>query len=57
MRLLGDALFYKDQEGRLKSGSGTIFVSSEYPGLVTLPGTHAMQRQAWVNEVNRVRTD
>jgi hypothetical protein len=57
MKLLGDALFYKDQEGRLKSGSGTIFVSSEYPGLVTLPGTHAMQRQAWVNEVNRVRTD
>ena len=55
MKILGDPIFAKGADGRLKSRSGSIFVSREHPGLVTVPGTHAMQRQAWVGEVNRVR--
>ncbi len=57
MTLLGDPIFSKGADGHLKSRSGSIFVSSEYPGLVTLPGTHAMQRHAWVGEINRVRAE
>lgn len=55
MRILGDPIFAKGEDGILKSRSGSIFVSQEHPGLVTVPGTHAMQRQAWVGEVNRLR--
>ena len=57
MKLLGDPIFSKDADGLLKSRSGSIFISQDYPGLVTVPGTHAMQRQAWVGEVNRVRLE
>ena len=57
MKLLGDPIFSKGADGHLKSRSGSIFVSSEHPGLVTLPGTHAMQRHAWVAEINRVRAE
>lgn len=57
MKLLGDPIFSKGADGQLKSQSGSIFVSCEYPGLVTLPGSHAMQRQAWVDEVNRIRAE
>ena len=55
MMTLGDPIFAKGEDGHIKSRSGSIFISREHPGLVTIPGTHAMQRQAWVGEVNRVR--
>lgn len=55
MKILGDPIFAKGEDGHLKSRSGSVFVSQEHPGLVTIPGTHAMQRQSWVGEVNRVR--
>ena len=55
MTLLGEPIFAKGADGRLKSRSGSIFVSQEHPGLVTVHGTHAKQRQIWVGEVNRMR--
>ncbi len=57
MKLLGDPIFSKGADGQLKSRSGSIFISGEYPGLVTVPGTHAMQRQTWIGEVNRTRAE
>ena len=57
MKLLGEPIFSKGGDGLLKSRSGSIFISPEHPGLVTVPGTHAMQRQMWVGEVNRVRAE
>ena len=56
MKILGDPIFAKDCDGRLKSRVGTIFLSG-YPGLVTQRGIHAMQRQAWIDEVNRMRSE
>ena len=56
MKILGDPLFAKDENGRLKSRIGTIFLTV-CPGLVTQRGIHAMQRQAWIDEVNRVRSE
>ena len=55
MTLIGEPIFTKGADGHLKSRSGSIFVSQDHPGLVTVPGTHAKQRQIWVGEVNRVR--
>ena len=54
MKILGDPIFAKDDGGLLKSRVGTIFLEG-YPGLVTQNGIHAMQRQAWIDEVNRER--
>lgn len=56
MKILGEPIFSKDGDGRLKSRVGTIFLT-DYPGLVTQCGIHAMQRQAWVDEVNRQRSE
>ena len=56
MKILGDPIFAKDENGRLKSRVGTIFLTVA-PGLVTQAGIHAMQRQAWVDEVNRERSE
>ena len=56
MKILGDPIFAKDENGRLKSRVGTIFLT-EHPGLVTQRGIHAMQRQAWIDEVNRERSE
>ena len=56
MKILGDPIFAKDENGRLKSRVGTIFLTVA-PGLVTQRGIHAMQRQAWIDEVNRERAD
>ena len=56
MKILGDPVFTKDENGRLKSRVGTIFLT-EHPGLVTQRGIHAMQRQAWIDEVNRERSE
>ena len=57
MKLLGDPIFSKGADGQLKSRTGSIFVFGEYSGLVTVSGTHAMQRQMWVGEVNRMRAE
>lgn len=54
MKIFGDPLFAKDSAGRLKSRVGTIFLEG-YPALITQVGIHAMQRQAWVDEVDRMR--
>ncbi len=56
MKILGDPIFAKDESGKLKSRVGTIFLKVA-PGIVTQRGIHAMQRQAWVDEVNRVRSE
>ena len=56
MKILGDPIFAKDEQGRLKSRVGTIFLTVA-PGLVTQRGIHAMQRQAWIDEVNRERSE
>ena len=56
MKILGDPIFAKDGNGRLKSRVGTIFLTVR-PGLVTQCGIHAMQRQAWIDEVNRERSE
>ena len=56
MKILGDPIFAKDENGRLKSRVGTIFLTVA-PGLVTQRGIHAMQRQAWIDEVNRTRSE
>ncbi len=53
MIILGDHPFAKNEQGRLKSRIATVFLRT--PGLVTLPGIHAMQRAAWVEELNRRR--
>ena len=44
MIILGDHPFAKNEQGRLKSRIATVFLRT--PGLVTLPGIHAMQRAA-----------
>ena len=56
MKILGDPIFAKDENGKLKSRVGTIFLKVS-PGIVTQRGIHAMQRQAWVDEVNRTRSE
>ncbi len=53
MKILGDAIFAKNPNGTLKSRIGTMFFRT--PGLVTQKGIHAMQRIAWINEINRGR--
>ena len=41
MKILGDPIFAKDENGRLKSRVGTIFLTVA-PGLVKQTGIHAM---------------
>lgn len=53
MKTIGEEIFAKDASGNLVSKVGTIFLRT--PGLVTLRGIHAMQRVAWLDEVNRMR--
>lgn len=48
---LGPEPFSRDAEGRLQTRIGTVFLRT--PGLVTLRGIHAMQRMAWIDELNR----
>ena len=43
---IGEPLFAQDPTGRPLSRVATVFLRT--PGLVTLPGIHAMQRLAWV---------
>ena len=53
MKTLGDPIFARNPDGALKSRIGTLFFRT--PGLVTQRGVHAMQRIAWVKELNRER--
>ena len=55
MKILGDPIFSKNPDGTLKSRIGTLFFRT--PGLVTQKGVHAMQRIAWVKELNRERAE
>ena len=55
MKILGDPIFAKNPDGTLKSRIGTLFFRT--PGLVTQKGVHAMQRIAWVKELNRERAE
>ena len=53
MKLIGEKIFAKDEDGNLLSRIGTIFFKT--PGLVTTKGIHAMQRMMWIDEVNAMR--
>ena len=53
MKILGEKIFARDAEGKLVSRIGTLFLRT--PGLVTRRGVHAMQRQMWIDELNRER--
>ncbi len=53
MKILGEPIFSRNPDGTLKSRIGTLFFRT--PGLVTQKGVHAMQRIAWVKELNRER--
>ena len=53
MKLIGEPIFAKDAEGRLKCRIGTIFFRT--PGLVTKKGVHAMQRLMWIDDINAGR--
>ncbi len=55
MKTLGDKIFAKDADGNLVSRIGTLFLRT--PGLVTQRGVHAMQRMAWIAEINRERAE
>ena len=55
MRIIGEKIFARDAEGELVSRIGTLFLRT--PGLVTVRGVHAMQRQLWIDELNRDRDD
>ena len=51
--ILGEHPFAKAPNGRLRSRIGTAFPWSKT--LVTLPGIHAIQRQAYLDFLNRQR--
>ncbi len=51
---VGEPLLAQDPTGRLLSRVGTVFLRT--PGLVTLPGIHAMQRLAWRDALSADRT-
>ena len=53
MKVLGEAIFSKDENGRLNSRTGTMFFRT--PGLVTRRGVHAMQRMWWIEDINAER--
>ena len=53
IRILGEHPLAVDREGRLLTRIATIFPRSKT--LVTLPGIHAMQRVAYISEMNAAR--
>lgn len=55
MKILGDKIFARNEDGSLKSHVGTVFFRT--PGIVTIKGVHATQRLAWVEELNRERAE
>ena len=52
---IGPDPFAVDAKGQLETRIGTIFLRT--PGLVTTRGIHAMQRMAWIAELNRRRAE
>ena len=54
MSILGDPPFSRHADGKLKSRIATIFPESNT--LVTLPGIHATQRQAYLDHLNQQRS-
>jgi hypothetical protein len=52
-RILGEHPFAADAHGKLKSRIGTVFPQSRT--LITLPGIHATQRQAWLDFLKEER--
>lgn len=50
---LGPEIFSRDAKGALQTRIGTIFLKT--PGLVTIRGIHAMQRLAFIDELNKRR--
>ncbi len=50
---LGPDPLSRNEQGVLQTRIGTIFLRT--PGLVTTKGIHAMQRIAWIDELNRRR--
>jgi hypothetical protein len=55
MKILGDEIFARNEDGSLKSHVGTVFFRT--PGIVTIKGVHATQRLAWIEELNRERAE
>jgi hypothetical protein len=55
MKILGDKIFARNEDGSLKSHVGTVFFRT--PGIVTIKGVHATQRLAWIEELNRERAE
>ena len=53
-RILGEHPFATDAQGKLKSRIGTVFPQSRV--LITLPGIHATQRQAWLDFLKEQRS-
>ena len=53
MKIIGEKLFARDEQGRLLSRIGTIFFKT--PGLVTARGVHATQRLLWIDTLNAER--
>ncbi len=52
---LGPEPFTYDAKGNLQTRIGTVFLRT--PGFVTIRGIHAMQRMAWIDELNRRREE
>jgi hypothetical protein len=53
LRIIGEYPFARHPDGSLKTRIATLFVSSRT--LVTLPGIHATQKTAYVEDINRRR--
>jgi len=53
MKILGEKIFAKDENGKLLSRIGTMFFRT--PGLVTTRMVHAMQRMMWLEDLNATR--
>jgi hypothetical protein len=53
LQIVGEPLFAKDSDGKLKSRIATVF--PEAATLITLPGIHATQRLAYIDLLNQQR--
>ncbi len=51
VRIIGEHPLARDEHGRLKSQIGTVF--PEHRAVVTIPGVHATQRQAFLDLLSR----
>lgn len=56
MKILGEPLFAKDAEGKLKARLGTVFLSSPR-GIVVGNDAHVKQRKAWIDHLNHIRQE